>query len=407
MQGTYDPVLVALSILIAALASYVAIEFAGRLFERREQWLKWLAAGSLAMGSGIWAMHFVGMAAFSLPIPISYDLWITVFSWVAAVAVSALALFLVGRGELSVKSVGGGALAMGLGICVMHYAGMGAMRVSPDLGYDPFWFAVSVLIAVGASAAALVIVAALRVVRSWRDVGLRLAAAGVMGLAVAGMHYAGMAAVRFDPNAFCAPGNALQGDWIATPTVLASLLGLGFALFFAISDARAVLRARREARALEQRVSQLAFVDRETGLMNRPRLSQLIAEQLRRSDVRFSLLSLRVQDRRAGDGRAQVAAVAESLAAASPREATLARTSPDQLMLLLPEADAAETLVRLRPVLAGLVERFAARGVPLQFGLVEAPRDGDTAQMLLFRAASRSAELHELEAEPLAMAMAS
>jgi len=205
MQGIYDPTLVALSIGIAALAAYVAIEFAGRIFERKEQWLRWLVSGAVAMGSGIWAMHFVGMAAFTLPIPVSYDLGITVFSWLAAVAVSALALFLISRRALSVGTVTLGALAMGAGICVMHYAGMGAMRMDPGLGYDPLWFAISVLIAVGASAAALVIVAALRTVRTWRDVGLRTGAAAIMGLAVAGMHYSGMAAVQFDPNAFCAP----------------------------------------------------------------------------------------------------------------------------------------------------------------------------------------------------------
>lgn len=281
MQGTYDTTLVVMSILIAMLAAYVAIEFAGRIFERREQRGRWLAAGALAMGSGIWAMHFVGMAAFTLPIPISYDLGITVASWLAAIAVSALALWLVSRGPLSAATVAGGALAMGAGICVMHYAGMGAMRMDPGLGYDALWFGVSVLIAVGASAAALVIVAALRKVRSWRDVGLRAAAAVVMGFAVAGMHYSGMAAVQFDPNAFCAPGNLLDGGLIATPTILASLAGLGFAIFFTVSDAREVLAARRAARAEAARLDQLAFRDRETGLINRPRFGQVLVEVLR------------------------------------------------------------------------------------------------------------------------------
>ena len=166
MQGTYDPILVALSILIAALAGYVAIEFAGRLFSRRDQWMKWLAGGSLAMGSGIWAMHFVGMSAFSLPIAVSYDLGITVLSWLAAVAVSALALAIVSRGTLTAAKVVVGALAMGAGICVMHYSGMGAMRMDPGIGYDPLWFAVSVLIAVGASAAALLCTVDLLVFRA-------------------------------------------------------------------------------------------------------------------------------------------------------------------------------------------------------------------------------------------------
>lgn len=390
MQGTYDPSLVLLSILIAALASYVAIEFAGRLFEKRQQRGRWLAAGAVAMGSGIWAMHFVGMAAFTLPIPVSYDLGITVLSWVAAVAVSGLALHLVSRGPLSLATVSLGALAMGAGICAMHYGGMGAMRMNPGLGYDLPWLVASVLIAVGASAAALVIVARLRSVRSWRDVGLRTSAAAVMGLAVAGMHYSGMAAVQFDPNAFCAPGNLLDGGTIATPTVLASLLGLGFALFFAISDGRAVLKARRAARAEAERLNELAFIDRETGLVNRARFSQLVVDALLRQP-RLCLASLRVVDGEGEELRERVPEVAAALASLSSAGQVLARTSTAQLMLLVEAASTAElesgVLTAWRRAAAGL----AARGIHLAWGLAEAPADGDNAPALMLRAASRSA----------------
>ncbi|OHE79439.1 MAG: hypothetical protein A2X76_05075 [Lysobacterales bacterium GWF1_69_6] len=390
MQGIYDPTLVALSIGIAALAAYVAIEFAGRIFERKEQWLRWLVSGALAMGSGIWAMHFVGMAAFTLPIPVSYDLGITVFSWLAAVGVSALALFLISRRALSVGTVTLGALAMGAGICVMHYAGMGAMRMDPGLGYDPLWFAISVLIAVGASAAALVIVAALRTVRSWRDVGLRAGAAAIMGLAVAGMHYAGMAAVQFDPNAFCAPGNVLDGDSIATPTVLASLLGLGFALFFTFSDARAVLQAKRQARAESERLNQLAFIDRETGLVNRPRFGQFVVEALR-ADPRLALVSVRVLDAAGNEARERVAEVSAVLAPLQAQGYVLARTSPDQLMVLVPGLSAADVARRLLPGWRKATDALAARGLQVAYGTAESPADGDNAQALMLRAAARSA----------------
>ncbi len=403
MQGVWNPTLVALSLLIAALASYVAIEFAGRMFERREHWWRWLAGGALAMGSGIWAMHFVGMAALSLPIQLSFDLGITLFSWVAAVAVSALALAIIGRGELNAGKVLLGALAMGAGICAMHYSGMGAMRLSPGIGYDPFWFAVSVLIAVGASAAALVIVAALRVVRSWRDVGMRVGAALVMGLAVAGMHYSGMAAAEFDPNAFCASGNALGGDWMAMPTVAASLLGLGLAILFTVADARAVLSARREARELESRVASLAFTDRETGLANRPRLSQRVVEQLALGRP-FCLFSVRAE--RVGSGALPMRELAQALIEATPHEVELARTSTDQLMLLVPDTHAQAALARVGSAWPTVADRFARRGIRLRFGQAEAPRDGGTAQMLMFRAASRGIEIGARDASgelPLAV----
>lgn len=386
MQGTYDASLVALSILIAALASFVAIEFAGRMHARRERWRLWLLGGSLAMGSGIWAMHFVGMSAFMLPVPISYDLGITVLSWVAAVAVSALALFIVHRGSLSASSIGLGALAMGAGICVMHYSGMGAMRMDPGIGYDPFWFTVSVLIAVAASAAALMIVARLREVRSWRDVGLRMGAAVVMGLAVAGMHYSGMAAAEFDPNAFCSSSNTLQGAWITTPTAIASLLGLGFAIFFTVSDARTVWREARLRREEARRVAELAFVDRETGLPNRPRMAQLVTAALRTHAGRLCVATLRLPAPDAANTR--LAALADALGAAQPRDLVLARTGPDQLMVLAPGYRRQDVLQRLRP-LWRQVAAAAGTGATMEFGLAESPVDGDAAQMLMFRAGTR------------------
>lgn len=390
MQGTYDPTLVVLSILIAALASYVAIEFAGRIFERREQRGRWLAAGAIAMGSGIWAMHFVGMAAFTLPIPVSYDLAITVFSWLAAVAVSALALHLVSRGPLSVATVSLGALAMGAGICVMHYAGMGAMRMDPGLGYDMPWLVTSVLIAVGASAAALVIVARLRTVRSWRDVGLRTSAAAVMGLAVAGMHYSGMAAVQFDPNAFCAPGNLLAGSALTTPTVLASVLGLGFALFFTLSDARAVLAAQRAAREEAERLNELAFVDRDTGLVNRARFGQQLVDAMRRQR-RVCVVSVRVLDADGEENRDQVPQAALALAPLQAMGYTLGRTSPGQLMVMVEGTSSDALAANLLPGWRRMGDVLAGQGVQLAFGVAEGPRDGDNALALMQRAASRSA----------------
>lgn len=396
MQGTYDPILVVLSVLIAALAGYVAIEFAGRLFSRRDQWVKWLAGGSLAMGSGIWAMHFVGMSALMMPIAITYDLGITVFSWIAAVLVSALALFIVSRGELTRFNLALGALALGAGVCVMHYSGMAAMKMDPGLGYDPFWFTVSVLIAVVASGAALVMVSALRTIRSWADVVRRMGAALAMGVAVAGMHYAGMAAVTFEAGAFCAPGNLLNGNLLTLPTVLVSLLGLGLAIFFAVNDARAAIAAEREAKAAAERLELLAFVDRETGLPNRPRLSQLISEALASTQPYFGVVSVRVQDDNGGDGRALLPAVAKALSVEAQDGVVVARTSPDQLLVMLDSFQLRRAGQSLLPALKSLAESFGARGTQLAFGLAVAPEDGDTSQMIMLRAAARGGSLVEL-----------
>lgn len=399
MQGTYDTTLVLLSIAIAMLAAFVAIEFAGRMTERVAERRRWLFAGALAMGSGIWSMHFVGMSAFELPVEITYDLVITALTWVAAVAVSALALYLVGRGGLTPVRVVSGALAMGAGICVMHYGGMWAMRMDPGIGYDPLWFGISVAIAVGASAAALVIVAELKIVRSWRDVGLRVVAAMVMGLAVAGMHYSGMAAARFDPGAFCAPGNALAGDWMTAPTVVATLVGLAIAIVFTIGDAREVKRVRRAMREAEQRVTQLAFTDRDTGLINRPRLVQVVTDALRQPGYTFCLYGLRVSAD--GNTRDTLLEVARSLAVVVDNDSTLARVGSEQLMLMVP-GDRAEADSRCARALRQAEAVARAHRAELVVSVAQAHRDGATAQMLILHASARQAASGPYEASAAA-----
>jgi GGDEF domain-containing protein len=285
---------------------------------------------------------------------------------------------------------------MGAGVCVMHYSGMAAMKMDPGLGYDPFWFTVSVVIAVVASGAALVLVSALRSIRSWADVARRIGASLAMGVAVAGMHYAGMAAVTFEAGAFCAPGNLLDGGSLTTPTVLLSLIGLGLAIFFAAKDAREAIQAEREAQAAAERLELLAFVDRETNLPNRPRLSQLIGEALASDTPYFGIVSLRVQREDGGDGRGELPAVARTLQTLAPTGVIIARTSPDQLLMMLNPYALQRSVQALVPVLQRVGEQAASRGVRLAFGLAMAPEDGDTAQMLMLRAAARGDSLVEL-----------
>lgn len=391
MQGSYEPQLVLVSIFIAALAAYVAIEFAGRIDGPGGRRFGWLAAGALAMGSGIWSMHFVGMAALELPVAITFDIAITLLSWVAAVAVSAIALVLVTGSGLTSNRILFGALAMGAGICLMHYGGMWAMRMEPGIGYDPVWFGISVFIAVSASAAALFIVARLKQVRSWRDIGLRMGAAGIMGLAVAGMHYSGMAAARFSPDAFCAISNALSADCMAMPVVLISVLGLMLAISFAVADARAVLLRQRAERVEALRVVELAFVDASTGLPNRAQLARLVAERLGRGE-RLGLLSVAVE----GDGEAPLKRMAESLARLPADLAVLARSGSDQLSLLLGTDDPAAIERWARRDLLPLLQPLESVGIELRWGLALAPADGTNAQMLLLRAGARDYTLRAL-----------
>lgn len=158
MNGSYDAGLVALSIAIAVLASYTALDLAGRVSadagNGRKAWI-WLIAGSIAMGTGIWSMHFIGMLAFHLPVPVAYDPAITFLSMIIAILVSGIGLFVLRRPSLGTRNLTAGATLMGIGISAMHYTGMFAMQMSPPIQYDEFLFVASVLIGIVASLAAL------------------------------------------------------------------------------------------------------------------------------------------------------------------------------------------------------------------------------------------------------------
>ena len=136
LNGYYEPSLVLVSWLVAVLASYTALSLAERVAHSAgaaARW--WVAGGAFAMGTGIWSMHFIGMLAFRLPIPLGYDLGITLLSWALPVAVSALALALLSRPELRWRELAAATVLLGLGINAMHYVGMAAMRMAPGIVY--------------------------------------------------------------------------------------------------------------------------------------------------------------------------------------------------------------------------------------------------------------------------------
>lgn len=391
MQGSHDPGIVALSYLIASLAGYVAIAFASRMFARQANRLPWLIGGALTMGTGIWSMHFIGMTALSLPIPISYDIGITLLSWIAAVVVSALALFIVGYGHVRASTVALGAIIMGIGICVMHYSGMWAMRMFPAINYDPALLAASAVIAVVASGAALLIIAYLKQVRSQRDVTLRVIAALIMGVAVCGTHYTGMAAAEFAEGAFCSTSNQLPAQSLTGPTTIGTLLILGLGIYFTISDRRGIAHAQRAERQLNARVQFAAFTDREIGLPNRAGISQAITERAHLMlPEGFTVVTFRIETH---DGNVPELSVmqhaAESISQALP-QAVLSRTRPEQLVLLL-NGDK-ESVMRDCTLLIERLERnLASRNQHvLLVNSAHCPSEGDNAQWLLLRASPKA-----------------
>jgi signal transduction histidine kinase/ActR/RegA family two-component response regulator len=274
LAGHYETPLVVVSILVAIVASYAALSLAGRVSESRGRAvLAWVVGGSIAMGSGIWAMHFVGMLAFRLPIPIAFDLPLTLASLLLPIAASCLALWQVSRAELGPVRLTASALAMGIGINAMHYTGMAAMRMEPGIVYDPWLFALSFVIAIAASGLALWI--AFRLRRNVPHVWLpRVGAAVVMGAAIVGMHYTGMAAASFPLDSVCmAARGGVNHDGLATLVVIATFGVLGFALLASLFD------ARLEANARVLQISEATAAERED-LLTRERAARDEAERL-------------------------------------------------------------------------------------------------------------------------------
>ena len=264
LSGSHDAALVALSVAIAVAASYTALDLAGRV-GAASGWARrvWLGTAAVAMGGGIWAMHFVAMLAFSLPVPMAFDAGLTLLSLVVPVTVTGIGFAVTARSANPAR-IGLAGLLMGLGIAAMHYTGMAAMRMPVGVSYDRTLVAVSVLIAVGASIAALQLSAL-------RTSGLsRALAAGAMGLAISGMHYTAMWAAAFSNPA--APAEGTHGHAGVDQTVLAlgvasvTFLILFLSLLAAVVDRRFAHLAEREAAALRASEARFRALYRRTPL---------------------------------------------------------------------------------------------------------------------------------------------
>ncbi len=238
--GSYNYALVALSVLIAMFASYAALDLAGRV-TAASGWTRaiWLLGGAGASGTGIWSMHYIGMLAFILPIPVAYH-WPTVLlSLFAAILASVVGLGVVSRQKMGWFRALAGSVVMGAGIASMHYIGMAAMRLPAVCHFSSFLVVLSVVFAV------LISLAALWITFHFRDekTGIgweKLAGASVMGAAIPVMHYTSMAAASFTPSGMPVDlSHAVSISALGTAGIVAvTFIVLGLALLTSSVDRR-------------------------------------------------------------------------------------------------------------------------------------------------------------------------
>lgn len=200
LHGTYHYGLVALSFAVAILTAYTVVDIATRIRANRGASRRiWLGGGAVVMGTGVWCMHYIGMLAYRLPIPVHYHVLTVIASLLTAILAAFAALYVVSLETVEWFQIAAGSCAMGAGIAAMHYIGMAAMRLDAMHVYSrPLWL-LSVGLAVLFSFVGLYLLVKIQYEEDAYTpkvlVGL------LLGLAIPVMHYTGMAAVHFVPMA--------------------------------------------------------------------------------------------------------------------------------------------------------------------------------------------------------------
>ncbi len=405
MTGTYSQSLVVFSLLVAILASYTALDMAARVANTEGKVARWwLAGGACAMGLGIWSMHFIGMLAFDLGIPMGYDLAITLYSLAVSVGASAYALWLVSHKVLPWYRLAAGAVLMGLGVAAMHYLGMSAMRMEPGIEYHLGWLALSIVIAIVAAGAALWIAFRLRS-ETRHPMLLRGLASVVMGFAIIGMHYTGMAAAEFPPGSVCgAVGeNGVDSKWLAVLVIVTTLATLGIALIASVFDrqmrARTGLLADSLAKANEK-LLQAALHDPLTQLPNRmllqDRIEQTI-EKARRRNFPFAVMFCDLDGFKAINdayghqlGDRLLVEMSQRVAGLLRAQDTFARLGGDEFVIVFQIEEPEDAAVVAERILACVAEPFHIDALELQvstsIGIALYPDDASSERELMAHA---------------------
>ncbi|MCK7246661.1 putative bifunctional diguanylate cyclase/phosphodiesterase [Enterobacter asburiae] len=398
---SWDPVLIAISYLVAFIASFVALDSAGKIpLSSRTAALFWRIAGGVTLGIGIWSMHFIGMLSMQMPMMMSYDLWLTLASLGVAVVASATALNIAVAGKkLSPFRLIFATAILSAGVVSMHYIGMAALMLDGSIIWDSRLVGLSVVIAVVASGTALWLAFRLRDKRKGVFID-RIIAAFVMAAAICAMHYTGMSAAQFQEMAHTLPGGIGElglSIWVSVTT----LCLLGVMLIISLIDShRRTSRLTDNLHQLNRQLELQARFDALTGLANRHQMDLRMQDCLRSallSKKPFAVIFLNVDHfKRVNDtwghsvGDELLIAVAQRITARLTREMTLARLGGDAFILLVPECDDD----RLNALVAALLEDVRrplsvcghTLSTTISAGVSLYPQDGETLHELKLKA---------------------
>lgn len=397
---TWDSVLICVSLIVVFIASFTALDTAGRVAVSRGWSARfWLLVGGIAMGIGVWAMHFIGMLAMMMPMMMRYDTRLTILSLLVAILASVLAFGqTVGGLHLTRQRLLRGTLILGAGVVVMHYLGMYALLIEPQPEWNALLVALSVLIAFAASGLALWLAFHLRQ-GDHHLMLMRGLASLVMGIAIAGMHYVGMAAAEFSHRSMMQP-HGVSNAGLAVWVTLITLTILGITLLSSMLDAQ--LRAARLATRLNranQELRQLAMHDNLTTLPNRVMLEQqldLAIKQAMLNEHHFAVIYMDLDGFKAVNdtwghhvGDRLLVAVAERLCSQLSNTMLLVRLGGDEFVLMAEcDISAARQLAqKLVKVISSPFEldRYVLH-VSLSAGIAIFPLHGRNRQELLFNA---------------------
>lgn len=400
LHASWDPILVGISFLVAFIASFVALDSAAKIAaSNKKAAIFWRITGGATLGIGIWSMHFIGMLAMKMPMPMSYHLELTVISLLAAIVASSLAINIAVAGNtLSLKRLCIATALLSSGVVTMHYVGMAALMAHDDIIWSIPLVVASVIIAIVASFVGLWLAFSLRL-NSKGVLLTRIGAALAMGIAVAAMHYTGMGAATFTGHGHMMAGHAAMVSeeglsiWVSVTTLL--LLGLMLMISMVDSQVRTT-RLTENLQRLNQQLEQQARYDGLTGLANRSQIDMRLQACLHQSRLAGSNFALVLMDldrfklvndawgHHVGDNL--LVSVANRMSACLTAKMTLARIGGDEFILLAPDCTEAEIADICTRMVESIRRPFYHSGqilqISLSVGIALYPGHGETPQDL-------------------------